>query len=170
MVVWIDAQLAPALAGWLRDACGVDAVAVRDLHLRDAEDSVIFQAAREAAAVVLTKGADFVSLLGRHGPPPQVVWLTCGNTTNRSLRALLLNAWPRVSRSSQMASRSSRSAGAPANSRCSRPRHFGTRPAAAFYGMPRLLNWALWLNTDLDQDSRITDTSIWPRHSSTSAT
>jgi predicted nuclease of predicted toxin-antitoxin system len=36
MVVWIDAQLAPPLAGWFRETFGVAAVAVRDLHLRDA--------------------------------------------------------------------------------------------------------------------------------------
>ncbi|MCC6773409.1 MAG: DUF5615 family PIN-like protein [Gemmatimonadaceae bacterium] len=96
MVVWIDAQLAPALAVWLREAFGVAALAVRDLQLRDAEDPVIFQAARDAGAVVLTKDADFVTLVGRHGPPPQIVWLTCGNTSNRALRELLTTAWPRV--------------------------------------------------------------------------
>ncbi len=96
MVVWIDAQLAPALADWFRDTVGVTALAVRDLQLRDAEDPVIFHAAREAGAVVLTKDADFVTLLARHGPPPQIVWLTCGNTTNRALRELLTTAWPRA--------------------------------------------------------------------------
>jgi len=96
MVVWIDAQLAPTLAGWLRDTLGVAALAARDLQLRDAEDPVIFHAARSAGAVVLTKDADFVTLVGRHGPPPQIVWLTCGNTSNRALRELLSSAWPRV--------------------------------------------------------------------------
>lgn len=96
MVVWIDAQLAPSLAVWLRETFDVTALAVRDLQLRDAEDPVIFQAARDASAVVLTKDADFVTLVGRHGPPPQIVWLTCGNTSNRALRELLTTAWPRV--------------------------------------------------------------------------
>lgn len=96
MVVWIDAQLAPTLAGWLRDTFGVSAVSARDLQLRDAEDAVLFQAARRAGAVVLTKDADFVTLVGRHGPPPQIVWLTCGNTSNRALRELLSSTWPRV--------------------------------------------------------------------------
>jgi predicted nuclease of predicted toxin-antitoxin system len=96
MVVWIDAQLAPSLAAWLRETFDVSARAVRDLQLRDAEDPVIFHAARDAGAVVLTKDADFVTLVGRHGPPPQIVWLTCGNTSNRALRELLTSAWPRV--------------------------------------------------------------------------
>jgi predicted nuclease of predicted toxin-antitoxin system len=94
---WVDAQLSPGLARWLREAFAVDAVAIRDLGFRDAEDSVIFRAARERAAVVVTKDSDFVQLLDRYGAPPQVLWLTCGNTSNARLRSLLTEAWPRVS-------------------------------------------------------------------------
>ena len=96
MVVWTDAQLSPALASWLGATFGVEATPVRDLGLRDAEDAAIFAAAREAGAVVLTKDRDFVELVARHGPPPQVVWLTCGNTSNAALRAILVDAWPRA--------------------------------------------------------------------------
>lgn len=96
MIIWTDAQLSPALAGWMRQALGVDAYAVRDLGLRDAEDPVIFARARAGGAVVLTKDRDFVDLLERHGPPPQVIWLTCGNTSNAFLRELLTRAWPHV--------------------------------------------------------------------------
>ena len=96
MPVWVDAQLSPALAEWLRRTFGVDAHAVRALGLRDAEDPVIFARARAAGAAVVTKDSDFVGLLERHGPPPQIVWLTCGNTTNVALRQLLGGAWPRV--------------------------------------------------------------------------
>ena len=55
MLVWIDAQLPPALAAWMRRDLRIDAYAVRDLGLRDAEDPLIFARAREASAVVLTK-------------------------------------------------------------------------------------------------------------------
>jgi len=30
------------------------------------------------------------------GPPPQVIWLTCGNTSNPALRRLLEISWPTV--------------------------------------------------------------------------
>lgn len=93
MMVWVDAQLPPALAGWLRQAYSVDAHAVRDLGLRDASDERIFTEARRANAVVLTKDADFTALVERLGPPPQIVWITCGNTTNARLRELLGRAW-----------------------------------------------------------------------------
>jgi predicted nuclease of predicted toxin-antitoxin system len=94
--VWVDAQLSPSLAAWLTATFACEAVALRELDLRDAEDTVIFERARAVSAVVITKDRDFVDLLGRHGPPPQIVWLTCGNTSNAFLRNLLTDAWPRV--------------------------------------------------------------------------
>jgi predicted nuclease of predicted toxin-antitoxin system len=72
----------------------LDAHAVRDLGLRDAEDFEIFTAARDARAVVMTKDSDFVDLLQRHGPPPQVIWLRSGNTSNARLKVLLNQALP----------------------------------------------------------------------------
>ena len=58
MILWVDAQLSPSLAGWITDSLGLAATAVRELGLRAAKDFVIFQAAREANAIVLTKDAD----------------------------------------------------------------------------------------------------------------
>lgn len=57
---------------------------------------MIFEAARAAGAVVPTKDRDFVELVSRRGAPRQVVWLTCGNTSNAALRAILTTAWPRA--------------------------------------------------------------------------
>jgi predicted nuclease of predicted toxin-antitoxin system len=68
---------------------GINAEAVRDLGLRDAEDERIFNDARTANAVVMTKDNDFVLLLERHGPPPKLILLTCGNTSNANLRTIL---------------------------------------------------------------------------------
>ena len=94
--VWVDAQLSPALASWLQTAFGVEAQALRDLDLRDVEDQTIFDLARRASAILVTKDRDFVDLVTRHGPPPQIVWSTCGNTSNAFLREILLAAWPRA--------------------------------------------------------------------------
>jgi predicted nuclease of predicted toxin-antitoxin system len=98
MKVWVDAQLSPAIARWLQEAHGVDASALRDLGLRDSEDEAIFEAARSAAAVVMTKDADFVALLARHGPPPSIVWVRCGNTSNANLREVLSRTWSQAVR------------------------------------------------------------------------
>jgi predicted nuclease of predicted toxin-antitoxin system len=81
VIIWIDAQISPAIAPWIASEFGVPAVAVRDLGLRDAKDVQIFHAARDVNAVVLTKDSDFAILLERNGPPPSVVWLRCGNTS-----------------------------------------------------------------------------------------
>ena len=69
-------------------------VPLRDLGLRDAEDEEIFQAAKAAGVVVLTKDADFRHLLDRFGPPPQVLWLTCGTTSKERLQEVLRSTLP----------------------------------------------------------------------------
>lgn len=94
MRLWLDAHLAPSLAVWLRSRFSVDADAVRDLGLREAQDREIFAAARDADAVLLTKDGDFPALVQRLGPPPRVLWLRCGNTSNARLRQLLSQALP----------------------------------------------------------------------------
>ncbi len=98
VTIWVDAQLSPSLAHWLTSTQGVDAVALRDVGLRDAEDSRIFFAARQNAAIVMSKDADFAELVLRHGPPPQIIWITCGNTSNTRLQEILAGAWPTVVR------------------------------------------------------------------------
>ena len=96
MTIWIDAQLSPALAPWITRTFGVSAFALRDIGLRDATDRQIFVAAKEQGVIVMTKDADFVRLLESLGPPPQLMWITCGNTSNAHLRTLLILAFPRA--------------------------------------------------------------------------
>ena len=94
MIIWVDAQLSPALPSWMREQFSVEANALRDLGLRDASDERIFFAAREASAVVMTKDADFVRLFEQHGAPPQIIWITCGNTSNAYLQQVFIKALP----------------------------------------------------------------------------
>ncbi len=100
MKVWIDAQLSPALAPWLTTTFGVAANALRDIGLRDATDKDIFiaaqQANQQAEIIVMTKDSDFVTLLNLYGPPPQILWITCGNTSNAYLRQVLLRTFPQA--------------------------------------------------------------------------
>lgn len=92
MKIWIDAQLPPALASWLTSTFHLEASAVRDLNFRNATDREIFFAAKEADAVVLSKDSDFLQLLDAHGPPPKILWITCGNTSNTHLKQILSSA------------------------------------------------------------------------------
>ncbi len=89
MTIWVDAQLSPRTAQWITSHLPVQARALRELGLRDAEDEEIYAAARIAGAVVLTKDNDFVRLLEQHGSPPKVIWLTCGNTSEATLQQIL---------------------------------------------------------------------------------
>lgn len=92
-MIWLDAQLPPALARWFKVVRGVNAIAVRDLGLRDASDVIIFNKARLSGYVIITKDIDFVHLSIDYGPPPQIVHLTCGNLTNDALVALFEARW-----------------------------------------------------------------------------
>ena len=96
MTIWVDAQLPPQLATWIRKTFEIEALAVRDLGLRDAKDIEIFEAARQSSAIVLTKDKDFVTLLERFGPPPQIIWVTLGNTSNQKLKDVLKNHLSKV--------------------------------------------------------------------------
>lgn len=87
--IWIDAHLSLAIATWITDTFGVTALALRDLGLRDAEDSEIFEAAKAQGVIFMTKDSDFVDLVDRLGALPQIIWLTCGKTSNTRLREIL---------------------------------------------------------------------------------
>ena len=66
------------------------------VSLLGSTDVEVFEAARaaESPVVILTKDADFQKLLGQRGPPPQILWIRTGNTSNPELREIILRAWP----------------------------------------------------------------------------
>lgn len=94
MKIWIDAQISPEIAQWFVLTHGIEALPIKDLGLRDATDRNIFLAARAANAVVLTKDRDLVDFATQLGAPPQILWVTCGNTSNTKLKTILAQAWP----------------------------------------------------------------------------
>jgi predicted nuclease of predicted toxin-antitoxin system len=95
MTIWLNAHLSPAIAAWITATFGIAAIAVRDLGLRESEDPEIFEAAKAAGEiVVMTKDRDFIELVEQYGSPPQVIWLTCGNTSNDRLKEILIATLP----------------------------------------------------------------------------
>jgi len=94
--LWLDAQLSPSLVGWIQRHFDVSEVrsVQSDSELVRARDRLIFDSARDVGAVVMTKDRDFVDLVERLGPPPQVIWVTCGNTSNREMRRILTVTLP----------------------------------------------------------------------------
>jgi predicted nuclease of predicted toxin-antitoxin system len=96
VIFWIDAQLPPQLAQWLSVRFGVEAVPLRALGMRDAADRVIFRAARDSGVVLVSKDVDFVDLIQVNGTPPQLLWVTCGNVSNRRLHEVFDKAFPQA--------------------------------------------------------------------------
>ncbi len=94
MTIWVDAHLSPAIATWINNTFGITAFALRDVGLRDAEDFEIFEAAKAQGVILMTKDSDFVDLVDRLGTPPQIIWLTCGNTSNARLQEILTVTLP----------------------------------------------------------------------------
>jgi predicted nuclease of predicted toxin-antitoxin system len=94
MIIWVDAHLSPAIAIWITKTLGINALALRDIGLRDAEDPEIFAAAKAQSVIVMTKDSDFVDLVDQSEPPPQIIWLTCGNTSNARLKEILITTLP----------------------------------------------------------------------------
>ena len=86
MKLWLDQMLPRRLCRPIQDLTGCETSHVGTEY---PEDPDIFEAARRASATILTKDRDFVALVERHGPPPQVIWLTCGNCSNRGLERIL---------------------------------------------------------------------------------
>ena len=76
----VDAQLPPALAHWL-EAKGHEASHVYDLGLLEARDREIWEHAGSAAAAIVTKDEDLVTLLSVSRTGPAAVWVRLGNTT-----------------------------------------------------------------------------------------
>jgi predicted nuclease of predicted toxin-antitoxin system len=91
----VDAQLPPSLAAALREA-GCDAVAVRDIGLREAKDAAIWNYALQNNGIILTKDEDFAERCIASETAPSVIWLRIGNATNPELLDWLMPLWPSV--------------------------------------------------------------------------
>jgi predicted nuclease of predicted toxin-antitoxin system len=90
MKLLIDAQLSPSLAAWInRTYNDIHADSVWGLGLRNKSDKQIYEFAKENGYVIVSKDADFLGLMDTFGSPPNLIWITCGNTSNAALREIL---------------------------------------------------------------------------------
>ena len=96
MIIWLDAQLSPQIAEWLERNFELKTIPVRDLGLLKATDKEIFFTARKNSAIIMSKDSDFIELITQFGAPPQIIWINCGNTSNRRLKEILLQAMPTI--------------------------------------------------------------------------
>ena len=59
------------------------------MNLQRADDRAIVEEARKADAVIMSKDSDFIRLVEKYGIPPQIIWITCGNTSNTRMKEVL---------------------------------------------------------------------------------
>jgi len=62
---------------------------VKDLGLERAEDSAIWEYAKECGYVIVSKDEDFQQQSFVYGPPPKVVWLRVGNCSTEEIAGVL---------------------------------------------------------------------------------
>jgi len=93
----VDAQLPPALARFLEEQ-GHEARGVREVGLRDADDTAIWNFAERDGWIVVTKDEDFPERSLNRPTAPQIVWLRIGNSTKRVLLAWFAPLLPDVLR------------------------------------------------------------------------
>lgn len=93
MKLLLDAQLPPALCRWFEEQ-GHEAVHAQDLPDPPVTDEFIVALAEHESMVVVSKDEDFLRLHRRSRF--QLLWLRCGNITNRSLRVWLDDRWMAV--------------------------------------------------------------------------
>ena len=89
----VDAQLPPALAGWLR-ARGHEA----EHTGAAAKDGAIWDRARDEDWIIVTKDRDFAVWVTARRAGPAVVWIRLGNATTDVLTRWLEPRWPKVER------------------------------------------------------------------------
>ncbi len=88
----VDAQLSPALAGWIGSQ-GHQATHVFEIGLQAAGDDAIWEHARSMKAVIVSKDEDFVDRWLLSDRPVPLIWIRKGNCSNHALFAWLGPLW-----------------------------------------------------------------------------
>jgi predicted nuclease of predicted toxin-antitoxin system len=83
-----DQNLSPWLPQRLSDVFP-GAVHVREVGLKEAEDSALWEYAARHGFAIVTKDADFRQRSFLLGHPPKIVWIRLGNCSTAAIEALL---------------------------------------------------------------------------------
>ncbi len=95
---WIDNNLPPQMAKWLKDDFNVSAKSFYDLNLQATDDKVIFEIAANKlnTIIITTKDIDFVKLSKVRISLPKILYLNVGNISNRKLKQLIYKSFKQV--------------------------------------------------------------------------
>lgn len=90
MKLLFDQNLSPRLPGLLKDLYPHSAH-IRDLGMRDATDTLIWEYAKANGFVIVSKDTDFQARSLLYGHPPKFIWLRVGNCPVSTIEDLLRN-------------------------------------------------------------------------------
>jgi predicted nuclease of predicted toxin-antitoxin system len=88
MKLLFDQNLSPRLPRLLSDLYA-ESVHVREVGLRDADDNVIWEYAKQRRLVIVSKDSDFQQRSLLRGSPPKFIWLRVGNCPVQTIEVLL---------------------------------------------------------------------------------
>ncbi len=88
MKLLFDHNLSHALVRRLADVFP-ESTQTRLLNFSTANDSIVWQNAKENGFVIVTLDKDFSELALQRGVPPKIIWLRCGNSTVVEVENLL---------------------------------------------------------------------------------
>lgn len=88
MKLLLDQNLSHQLCHRLRDVWA-DVVHVRTVGLESADDSVVWEYAREHDRTIVSKDGDFNSRAFLLGAPPKVIWVAVGNCSTDRIEHVL---------------------------------------------------------------------------------
>ncbi len=90
MKLLFDENLSPRLIASLADVFSASAHVDR-IGLGGASDTDVWEYARQQGYTLVSKDSDFHEKSLLHGYPPKVVWIKCGNCTNKQIELILRN-------------------------------------------------------------------------------
>ena len=90
MKLLFDQNLSPRLPRLLADIYA-GSVHVREVRLRDSDDGVIWDYAKQNGFIIVSKDSDFQQRSLLYGSPPKFIWLRVGNCPVRTIEDLLRN-------------------------------------------------------------------------------
>jgi predicted nuclease of predicted toxin-antitoxin system len=88
MKLLFDQNLSPRLTRLLADIYA-DSVHVREVGLRDADDSTVWEYAKLNGFAIVSKDSDFQQRSLLYGSPPKIIWLRVGNCPVSTIESLL---------------------------------------------------------------------------------
>lgn len=94
--IFVDNQLSPELAVWIARSFGLQTTHVSVLRPQPRGDEAIARAGAFKGCITLSKDEDFFQILRRRPSPPDLIWLRCGNRSDRLLKVILRNNLPRA--------------------------------------------------------------------------